>query len=490
MKHRKDCWTCKARRVPCDGGSPACQKCARARRVCQGYGVRLSWPRNDDKRRATTGVSPPVALSPSQMVRHSFINTTWRDMELYHHLNLRTRPLHLVQTSPKLYRQPHIGANDMELVKHFHDSAHLSLVTFDINTSQIRDTLIRMALADDTVLGLALFHALAAFSSLHRSGLNEQAMQLKISALHFLSASAEGPLTSAEAAQHVATSMLLGAFDILLPSASSGEWLWYTQGAMDIVQATCLETQSCESYFGHLLDWVYFHDTLSRFPMHHWQHGSLTREAPDTNYCSPRGVRYPALARHRPALPPPNPSYAILNLLSEACDTLLDPRDPTSRSEEYHDRLSVLERRIENVHITPPSANLDADAALAVEVFQTATRVYLVRASQSPWEMPASLDSLIDKAFAGPIVNCTCPHFFPLFILACEARTDDRRRAILDLIDSTENDIRVRNRAWLKEVIQSVWVHQDLHADSDLLVNYVDVMSEMISSSDTVPSFV
>ncbi len=84
-----------------------------------------------------------------------------------------------------------------------------------MNTSQVRDALIRMALTNDTAPGLALFFALLAFSSLQRSGLNHQAVQLKISALHSLSVSAkEGPLTSTEAAQHVAASMLLGAFDV------------------------------------------------------------------------------------------------------------------------------------------------------------------------------------------------------------------------------------------------------------------------------------
>jgi hypothetical protein len=72
-----------------------------------------------------------------------------------------------------------------------------------------------MAMADDTVTGLAVFYALLAFSSLRLNGLHQQAMQLKISALHSLSASAQkGPLSLAEAAQHVAASMLLGAFEV------------------------------------------------------------------------------------------------------------------------------------------------------------------------------------------------------------------------------------------------------------------------------------
>jgi hypothetical protein len=39
------------------------------------------------------------------------------------------------------------------------------------------------------------------------------------------------------------------------------------------------------------------------------------------------------------------------------------------------------------------------------------------------------------------------------------------------------------------DAIQSIWVQQDLHADGDILVNYLDVMSAGISSTSTIPSF-
>lgn len=96
-----------------------------------------------------------------------------------------------------------------------HDSAYRSLVAFSATTIQIRDALIRLALAHGTISGLATFQALLAFSSLQRDGLNRQAMQLKIMALQSLSTSArESTLSLPEAAQHVAASMLLGAFEV------------------------------------------------------------------------------------------------------------------------------------------------------------------------------------------------------------------------------------------------------------------------------------
>ncbi len=95
------------------------------------------------------------------------------------------------------------------------NSAYLSLVTFGVNPSQLRDILIGMAMGDDTGTRLAVYYALLAFSSLRLNGLHQQAMQLKILAIHSLSSSAKKePLSLAEAAQHVAESMLLGSFEV------------------------------------------------------------------------------------------------------------------------------------------------------------------------------------------------------------------------------------------------------------------------------------
>lgn len=86
----------------------------------------------------------------------------------------------------------------------------------------------------------------------------------------------------------------------MLPSASSGEWLWYTRGAMDIVQTTCLKNQWHESDIGRLLDWVYYHDALSRFPLRHWQYKSLAREFPETKDSHFRDTTCSDLTKYRP----------------------------------------------------------------------------------------------------------------------------------------------------------------------------------------------
>jgi hypothetical protein len=56
-KSGKGCWTCKERKVACDRDSPKCQICLGSGRECKGYGVRLSWPRKDDRKRFLVATS-------------------------------------------------------------------------------------------------------------------------------------------------------------------------------------------------------------------------------------------------------------------------------------------------------------------------------------------------------------------------------------------------------------------------------------------------
>jgi hypothetical protein len=129
MKPRKGCWTCAgwcsnkirtilahrppARKVQCDGGLPCCQKCSRAGRECQGYEMRLSWPRNDDKKRAII-VGSPQMIHVRRETNPFFVNTTWRDIELHNRQSLRGESLPAPAPFTDLWRP----SNHMDLLHH------------------------------------------------------------------------------------------------------------------------------------------------------------------------------------------------------------------------------------------------------------------------------------------------------------------------------------------------------------------------------------
>lgn len=80
--------------------------------------MRLSWPRDNDRKRAIVqGHVPPAAVSMhlGQVSTELFVNTTWRDMELYRYLSLRAQPSHPVPHSPGPLRQPQLQVSHMDL---------------------------------------------------------------------------------------------------------------------------------------------------------------------------------------------------------------------------------------------------------------------------------------------------------------------------------------------------------------------------------------
>ncbi|KAI1336224.1 fungal-specific transcription factor domain-containing protein [Xylariaceae sp. FL0016] len=497
MELPKSCWTCKARKVQCDRATPNCQKCVRGKRKCQGYDFRLSWPKDNDRRRAIIGV-PSVTIA--QVTHgHRFIHTSFKDVELYQYMSLQsmTKPPEITEPIIKLWKQPYSTQTHMDLIYRFRDVASHSLLSFSSTASQLRDVIMPMALAHDTASGQAVLYAMLAFASIHRSGLHQQTMQFKISALRALSVSADQATDRGiDAAHHIATCMLLCAFELMLPSESSGDWLRYTQAATDLVQRTQLTYESDQGDVSCLLDWVFYHHTISRFATYHWRHQSeaLAYPSPISSESENESESDTAMQKIEPVLRSSNPSHEILNLLSELCDVLLHPLDPRSRSEKYQAHIRSLEWSIVNLPASSSQKDLGSEVEgdnmpLPIQMYQRATIVYLLRASQSPWESPANLDNMLAKSFAERVKAPSCSHFFPLFILACEARTDEQRTSIVDLIERTERTSQVRSMARFKAGIQSFWVQRDLHADSDLLMSYMDLMKQVVSSGNILPSF-
>lgn len=179
-------------------------------------------------------------------------------------------------------------------------------------------------------------------------------------------------------------------------------------------------------------------------------------------------------------------------MLSDVCDTVLDPRDPKSREKDYQDRLAALKESISNLPFLSLEDNLpnetNAHVQTTLKLYQLSTLIYLVRASQNPWEAVPDLQLLVDWAFAVPIQAPACAHFFPLFVLACEARTDAQRTAVLGLLKRTEKLIYGR-RMHISSLVQSVWVQQDLYADSEVMLNYAAVLNVAINTNSALPTF-
>jgi hypothetical protein len=135
------------------------------------------------------------------------------------------------------------------------------------------DILVRIALQGETATATAVLQALLAFSSLHRYGLQSQALELKIAALGSLAnGQAARSLCATATMQHIATGMLLCSFEVHQSTCTSGQWTSYLGGVKTVLNASSIETlRQLGSDVAVLLDWVYYHDVLARFSLLHWK---------------------------------------------------------------------------------------------------------------------------------------------------------------------------------------------------------------------------
>lgn len=80
---------CVERKIRCDLRVPTCSKCFQAHRRCLGYGLRLSWPRNGDKRRAVV-CTPPNDVNREVADRENgrlvFVNVSSWDVGLFYEI--------------------------------------------------------------------------------------------------------------------------------------------------------------------------------------------------------------------------------------------------------------------------------------------------------------------------------------------------------------------------------------------------------------------
>ena len=148
--------------------------------------------------------------------------------------------------------------------------ASKSLATFGHDTTALGNILVRIAL-QETATATAVLQALLAFSSLHRYGLQSQALELKIAALGNLAKASAAPSLGAKATiQHTATGMLLCSFEVHQSSCTSGQWTFYLGGVKTVLNASSIKSlRQLGSDVAVLLDWVHYHEVLARFSLLH-----------------------------------------------------------------------------------------------------------------------------------------------------------------------------------------------------------------------------
>ncbi|KAJ5178059.1 uncharacterized protein N7500_000758 [Penicillium coprophilum] len=379
------------------------------------------------------------------------------------------------------------------LFQYFQSTASCSLTTFGHDPTDVGNMLIRMALVNNAPSTAAVLRSLLALSSLHRSGLQSQVAELKIAALKALGVASNGEIGIMETMQHVAAGMLLCSYEIYQASCTSGQWRSYIIGVKSVIKASSLDIYKRDTDFNALLDWVYYHDVLSRFSITHWQPPVIDRflvhldESVDIP--SPPMNTNPCIEITHSAQ---SPFTKILKSLTEVCNLVATKPSHVSSSkdkdaDDLKSYLKILTWRIRSIPRLDTITNENPSMATLVELFQLATLIYLNRAFGSILEPATETQQRLERAFSIFSQLSSCERQYPLFILGCEARTDRERCIVLDLISRTEKRDSSRSLFLTKKLIQAIWAQDDLSHDE---LDYTTKLSAILSCCTILPTFV
>jgi hypothetical protein len=192
----------------------------------------------------------------------------------------------------------------------------------------------------------------------------------------------------------------------------------------------------------------------------------------------------------------PPSALAILELLSQICERVFAGRSlgtTFDTIDEYKGFLGVLEWRIRNLPVSTElqaGDNAHTDGALVLQLYQLAMLVYLGRACENQLNQPVialRTAQHVKTAFALVPQLSSCERQFPVFIMGCEARTDEQRVAILDLVSRTEKKSSSRSFNQVKHLLQAIWAQDDLAVGD---ISYWDKLTSIITSCLVTPTFV
>jgi hypothetical protein len=161
-------------------------------------------------------------------------------------------------------------------------------------------------------------------------------------------------------------------------------------------------------------------------------------------------------------------------------------------SDEYEDILKDLELRLNSIQqkmraydaLSPQGVDRLRSTA---ELYRIACLVYLERVGRGLTHWNTRVVKLVEDGFSLLKILGRCERPFPLFVVSCEARTDDQRQIVLQAISRTQKERNVGNMHWIKTMVEAAWVHEDLHGQDELpaMVKY----NFVISACQALPAF-
>jgi hypothetical protein len=143
----------------------------------------------------------------------------------------------------------------------------------------------------------------------------------------------------------------------------------------------------------------------------------------------------------------------------------LPSRTYTTEFDDLESQLLRLNQHV-NVHNAGQIQNQMARILSTAEFYRIAALIYLLRViPHSENTSRRSLYISLGFRVLRSLPICTSP--WPLFVLACEAQSDEHRIEILHALDQMDQNRKIGNVFVIRNIIETLWNQQDLQADVD-----------------------
>ena len=499
------------RKIACDKTLPGCLKCQRRGKTCEGYGVRLSWPKDDDARRSVRGGHFLLA-GPDSISDYSFVHASIHDMALLH-----GRPVAFDRLS-----FPGIPASLAALDPTWSGGGGSRVpAVFASATDEFADLyglLVRMSLTDNGPSALATRHALSALA-FQNVGHRQTAYRHQTTAIRALQAAIESRMQPAQSFQAMAASMLLNYYETLDAHGSPLSSAIYFCGCKRIALSVHREHTDYEGDLALLLDWILYHDAMYKFSIHHWAQRLPQQQMVGDG---PKIVSKPVFSPLRHVVNAAiGCSLELLETICQIVDTV--PRGaapvlvPTRETREAPEApqpgqrppertLRQLELRLDNIkqHVSFVSTLPDDDAEAHTPVskksrleaearlYHIAAQLYLQRVGRGIGKDDDNVQRLLDAAFGVLRELTRCRRPWPLFVIGVEARDEEERHLVMACMACVAGQPPLpKNMVLIQRLIQAAWTQLDLLSlgTATKTISAVQVYNAVISANEFPPLF-
>lgn len=287
-------------------------------------------------------------------------------------------------------------------------------------------------------------------------------------------------------------------------SPNNMEWAMHVCNAKKAANHVYASDRVSEGDVRTLLEWIFYHDALSRFGTSHWAHRTAGMEQCVRDDRVRRAVQVCGesskvflfrscerfVANVMKIMTMVGCSAEVLEAITSLCDYAhISPTEDANESLEAIDRL---ERKLRNAQQFVSRQEKQNDlgpekgAVQLAELYRLSGLIYLYRACKKLSSSSPEVSDVVERSYVVLSNMDTGDRSFPLMVIGCEAQRDDQRLMVLNLLGRTHESHKFASLTFVQKFVEASWARDDLAFPKEL--DYVRKFDSIMSSHKVLPS--